>query len=157
MPRKRTPPEPRFWAKVERPSPTECWPWRGTRDAYGYGQFRAHPGDSRKAHRYAYELLVGPPPPILDHTCHEPSTCAGGVTCPHRRCCNPAHMRSSTTAENALRGQGPQAKNARKTHCPEGHVYDHLWTDKHGREHRDCLQCRRRRARDYQAQKRRDA
>lgn len=141
---------------VDRRGPEDCWPWLGSLDAYGYGQFRPQRGVSSKAHRYAYEILVGPPPPVIDHSCHTFSNCAGGPTCPHRRCCNPAHMQASTTAENALRGTGPQAMNARKLRCPEGHPYDYEWTDRRGRVHRDCQQCRRRRARDYQARKRRE-
>lgn len=149
--------EGRFWAKVGGGrDPDECWPWLASLDPYGYGKFSSYRGRIVKAHRFAYELLVGPPPPVIDHTCHTFSDCKGGSKCPHRRCCNPRHMQPSTTAENALRGHGPQATNARKTHCPEGHPYDYIWTTKQGREHRDCLQCRRRRAREHQARKRRE-
>lgn len=156
MTRTRIPPEQRFWPKVDRRGPDECWPWLASLDPYGYGKFPTEMTD--KAHRFAYALLIGPPPPIIDHTCHDPATCEGGVTCPHRRCCNPAHMTASTTVENALRGTGPAAINARKTHCPLDHPLsgDNLyeWTGRNGRVHRDCLTCRRDRAREYQRRRR---
>lgn len=147
--------EGRFWQKVGGGrDPDECWPWLASLDPYGYGRFQSYAGRTMKAHRFAYELLIGPAPPIIDHTCHVASECVGGRACPHRRCCNPRHMAPSTIAANALRGTGPQATNARKTLCPEGHPYDYHWTSKDGRKHRDCLQCRRRRGRDYQREKR---
>jgi hypothetical protein len=49
--------EARFWSKVEKGE--DHWVWVGARDSSGYGKFdvaRRHRG----AHRYAYELLVGP-------------------------------------------------------------------------------------------------
>ena len=53
--------EERFWAKVDRRGPDECWIWTAYRDPDGYGQFGLN-GRNVKAHRYAYEQLVGPIP-----------------------------------------------------------------------------------------------
>lgn len=110
----------RFWAKVSRGDDETCWPWLGRVHRYGYGHydFGYH---AYKAHRVAYELAVGPIPDglTLDHVCHSVSTdCAGGNSCLHRRCVNPAHLEPVTQAEN----------NARKpvvpaTHCRKGHEY----------------------------------
>lgn len=58
--------EERFWAKVERTS--TCWLWTGSVVGNGYGKLLVD-GREVGAHRYAYELLVGPIPPglTIDH------------------------------------------------------------------------------------------
>ena len=106
--------------KVERGADEQCWPWIGGK-ATGYGRFEPdatrHPPPRRQvaAHRFAYELLVGPIPEglTLDHLC--------GNTL----CVNPAHLEPTTMRENILRGvTSAAAVNARKTHCSHGHPYD---------------------------------
>ena len=103
----------RFWAKVDKNGPTvearpdlgPCWVWTGTPLLTGYGQFHVD-GKTVRAHRFAYELLVGPIPAKLepDHLCHtyDPH-CPGGWTCPHRMCVNPAHLEPVTRSENGWR------------------------------------------------------
>lgn len=80
----------RFWAKVDRRGEDDCWPWLGYRNAGGYGEFRVHRGRRDLAHRFAYELLVGPIPPgaLIRHTCDTPA------------CVNPAHHEPGTDAQN---------------------------------------------------------
>lgn len=83
----------RFWSKVDRDGgPDCCWPWLAAR-ANGYGKFYVD-GRMVRAHRFAYELLVGPIPEglVLDHLC--------AVTF----CVNPAHLEPVTQRENARRG-----------------------------------------------------
>lgn len=58
----------RFWAKVDRRRPDECWHWLATGSRNGYGQF-----DGNMAHRLAYELEVGPIP-------EAPQRCSSGYT-----------------------------------------------------------------------------
>jgi hypothetical protein len=103
---------------------TGCWRWTGSVTRDGYGHLRVA-GRMRMAHRYAWELLVGPIPPLieLDHTCHVPRLCSGGDTCEHRRCCNPAHLEPVRHRDNVLRSGGPAALAAVTTHCPAGHPY----------------------------------
>lgn len=83
----------RFWAKVVKTS--SCWVWVGSGGGRigEYGVFRMDSGPVR-AHRYAYELLVGPIPDgmTLDHLCR--------VT----RCVNPSHLEPVTLEENVRRG-----------------------------------------------------
>lgn len=102
------PPEERFWRFVDK-TPAGCWEWTGWRAPGGYGQFDL--GQHRRiyAHRYAYEILVGPIPEglTIDHLCMNPP------------CCNPKHLEPVTQAVNNARGP-----NARKTHCPQGHPYE---------------------------------
>lgn len=86
-----------------------CWLWTGAMQPSGYGTFRG-----RAAHRITYELFVGPIPENLtiDHLCRV------------RSCVNPAHLEPVTIAVNVMRGESLPARNARKTHCPQGHPYD---------------------------------
>lgn len=119
--------EARFWSKVDRGTPAECWPWQGTMEHTGYGQFFAN-GPKRlvKAHRYAYELLVGPIPSgmDLDHTCHDYRTCSLRDECPHRRCVNPAHLEPVVRRANVERSGSQVGENIRKTHCVNGHLLE---------------------------------
>jgi 5-methylcytosine-specific restriction endonuclease McrA len=114
-----------YWARVERRGPGECWLWTGLKTKGGYGIYwpkGGNTGESKDgvqrttAHRIAYELLIGPIPEglTLDHV---------EDRCSSRLCCNPAHLEPVTRGENNLRGNSPAAKNARKTHCDQGHEF----------------------------------
>ena len=106
---KTTPLADRLWRKVDKTGPGECWIWTGSTDSRGYGQIQAGTWNNpvvRRTHIVAYELLVGLVPEglELDHTCHSRlTTCHAGPDCPHRRCCNPAHLEPVTHAENVRR------------------------------------------------------
>jgi hypothetical protein len=80
-----------FWSKVDRSGGSDaCWMWTGARvPAGGYGRFKFGP-KLIAAHRAAYILANGEIPDGLDimHLCD----------CPP--CCNPAHLKAATTAEN---------------------------------------------------------
>lgn len=87
----------RFWSKVDRSDPEGCWVWLGQRNAWGYGHFRRTlvPGThvAVKAHRFAYELVVGQIPAglTLDHMCGRPA------------CVRPDHLEPVTNIENLRR------------------------------------------------------
>ena len=123
--------EQRFWDNVNRDEANGCWIWAGGKTGWGYGGFSA---DSQyvPAHRYAYELIVGPIPVglQLDHLCR------------NRACVNPAHMEPVTNKINSLRGVSFSAHNARATHCPQGHPYDLFNTYITPKGKRDCRKCR---------------
>ncbi len=94
--------EERFWARVRRSGPLECWEWTGAHAPQGYGQIRAY-GKTQNAHRIAWEIVRGEIPDGLqiDHLCR------------NRGCVNPAHLEPVTQRENILRGESPAANWAR--------------------------------------------
>lgn len=126
----------RFWAKVvvwqHTQFPGECWTWRGSLDPAGYGQ-TSRRSQILKAHRRAWEALVGPIPDglHLDHLCR------------NRACVRPAHLEPVTCRENVLRGIGPSARNARKTRCASGHRLSGSNLRITNRGGRECVDCRR--------------
>lgn len=134
----------RFWAKVDQRRSDDCWPWTAGKDnATGYGRFRGE-DESESAHRTAYRLTYGEVPAGLqvDHTCHNADeSCAGGPTCPHRACCNPAHLEAVTHAENVARGRSG-ARYAKRTHCPRGLEYSAGNTYVNPKGSRVCRECK---------------
>lgn len=116
---------------------TRCWVWTGAIcGRTGYGNLRLD-GKTVLAHRAVYHWLVGEIPigRDIDHLCR----------C--RSCVNPSHMEPVTERINTIRGEGPTAINARKTHCDYGHPFDDLntYTDKRGRRY--CKECEREKVR----------
>ena len=82
----------RFWSKVEKSE--TCWLWTGAKINSGYGLFSVN--DRRVlAHRFAYELLIGPIPAGLtvDHLCYI------------RACIRPDHLEAVTMGENTRRAR----------------------------------------------------
>ena len=102
------------------------------KDGYGIATRMFIEGkEVKRAHRIAFFLARGFLPKLLDH-----------VVCDAEPCCNPGHMEPSTDEKNTLRGSGPTAQNAKKTHCPKGHIYDQTYRVK-GRVWRRCSRCRK--------------
>lgn len=101
--------EDRFWPKVDKRGPDECWLWTASTTTSGYGYIsRGRRGEGKvHAHRVAYELLVGPIPEglELDHLCRT------------RACVNPQHLEPVTHRENMRRGQ----LTPRRDVCGRGH------------------------------------
>jgi len=84
--------EERFWEKVERRGPDECWPWLGS-TAGGYGRLFSMEGGLRKvetASRLSYEIARGPIPKGVEvlHECDNPP------------CVNPKHLHLGMHTDN---------------------------------------------------------
>ena len=151
----------RFWSHVDKQ--ISCWLWTGTMEWSGYGNIFVNGNTPRlqKAHRFSYELLVGPIPEGLeiDHTCHTKMCPTPGIKDLHRRCVNPAHLEAVTRAVNIDRGQAPELTRAyyraAVTHCPWGHEYTEENTRieiRRGWSTRHCRACNRRRRAEFLAQ-----
>jgi hypothetical protein len=120
------------------PEPTSgCWLFTGSLSPTGYGRITLPGGVKGYAHRVVYERVRGAiaSDRELDHLCR--------VRC----CVNPDHLESVTHQVNLLRGAGPSAIHAKKTHCPKGHAYSgHNLTHWGGQRCcRACVNGRRRR------------
>lgn len=80
----------RFWSMVDIRTPAECWMWKASVNANGYGRFKLTSERAITASRMALictrrEEPVGM---MVLHTCDKPA------------CCNPAHLYFGTHQQN---------------------------------------------------------
>jgi hypothetical protein len=114
-----------FWERVDHSG--ECWMWTGaTNTRYPVFSLGGR-GNMGYAHRYSYELFVGPIPfgYEIDHLCRQPM------------CVRPDHLEAVTPAENKRR--------AYTGTCRQGHPMfgDNLWIGPKGdRKCRICAKAR---------------
>lgn len=102
MSRRVTKPEERFWGHVNKNGPfsealgSRCWDWTAALMYQGYGHFGVTSKNVQRAHRYSYEINVGPIPPgyFVDHLCFRPP------------CVNPSHLEAVTPKTNNERRRG---------------------------------------------------
>lgn len=81
--------EDKFWKKVKRGAPNECWPWIGYKRPSGHG-LTSYNSTPCNASRKAWILANGP---IQGDLCVN-------HRCDNAECCNPAHMYLGTRADN---------------------------------------------------------
>lgn len=121
----------RFWSKVDRGEPEECWLWRGTHRTPNpcglvYGDFGVSDEDrslNLRAHRFAYTLAKGEIPDgmLVMHSCDEPL------------CVNPAHLFAGTNADNnrdcAEKGRSTYGERNPRVKLTEAQVHEILASD----------------------------
>lgn len=91
------PPEPRFWAKVDKNGPIpkhvpelgKCWIWLGAKRERGHGKFQVNRKETTP-YRFSYELHIGPVPEG-HHILHK---------CDRGSCVNPHHLDTGTQQDN---------------------------------------------------------
>lgn len=96
--------EDRFWEKVD--ATGGCWNWTAGTDSSGYGTFNAgKEWGTVSAHRFAWQILVGPIPDglELDHRCF------------NTRCVDPDHLEPVTHQQNVDRSRRS------RLYCVRGH------------------------------------
>jgi hypothetical protein len=125
---------------------TGCWVWQGARTDEGYGSLGIHDTTRTvRVHRWMYEQLVGPIPRglVIDHLCR------------NRACANPRHLEPVTRRINTLRGEGPSARSAARSHCDAGHPLtgENVYI-RPGTTARICRICRREYMRAYKVNRR---
>ena len=122
-----------FFARIE-VDDNGCWAWQGSITHKGYAGF-SFCGKNHRAHRFAYERLVGPIPDglVVDHCCEV------------RSCVNPDHLEVVTNQTNVLRGVGPTARHARQTHCKRGHEFtpENIYVQPSRPKIRCCWTCKK--------------
>lgn len=79
----------RFWRFVDRRNIDGCWRWTGGVQSAGYGTLQVD-GVTVLAHRFSYELHIGPIAPGL----------VARHTCDHPWCVSPFHITPGTVLEN---------------------------------------------------------
>ena len=120
--------------------PNGCLEWIGPFSRGGYARIWSH-GKQFGCHRVAWELVNGPIPEGLHvlHHCDNPPCCE---TAPSEEYPE-GHLFLGTPAENtADKVAKGRCFNQRKTHCPQGHLYDETNTYVPREGVRQCRACK---------------
>jgi hypothetical protein len=136
----------RYQSKVDRRGDDECWPWTGSVNKDGYGQFSYRENGKTirlGAHRWILGHLRGKQLGPGEESCH---------SCDNPVCQNyVSHLRIDSHAGNmADMAERKRQPNANVTHCPQDHPYDEENTLIRRGGRRKCRECGREAARQRQ-------
>lgn len=106
--------EERFFKFVIPEKSSDCWMWKGSIDAYGYGYFYFR-GKFLKAHRASFEI----------HRAHFNKTLLVCHKCDNRLCVNPEHLFQGTNKENTQDG----IRKGRILQCTKGRIHKSKYTE----------------------------
>lgn len=110
----------RFWKKVDKRGPGDCWEWQGGSKVEGYGGLADDTGRVVLTHRFSYEIHFGAIPEglMVCHRCDNPS------------CCNPNHLFLGTALDNTTdmvakgRARAPKGIDNGKAKLNDGQVIE---------------------------------
>lgn len=122
--------EDKFWSKVDKRDPEECWNWLGSKTKTGYGLFWPERRTTRTAHSFAFELATEIRAATYVFDIHH--------KCYNKSCVNPAHLELFSRQENTSDAFDIL------THCKRNHE----WTEENAKwrfdgkyPRRQCREC----------------
>lgn len=102
----------RFWSKVDKRGPDECWPWLGSVVRQGRGTIWLN-GKTTLASHLSLALVNRPRPFEMAMACH---------SCDQPNCVNPSHLWWGTNRQNILDASSKGRLSGQQlTHCKKGH------------------------------------